>query len=301
MNEITRRADALARGTTDRILQHAVSTHDAARLWPGVLMNWPDFHALSDAERHRVTAIEAARKGGSARTLSHTSALAVHRIPMLSPDFTRIHFTSPSQSRKTKRVKRHQGILLDDERVTADGIAVTSLARSICDVARAGTFEQAVVVLDAGLRKKVKPVDIATSIERLQGYTGIDMLRRANDFADRLSESVGESFCRALMSSIPEMPTPRLQVTICNRSGAFIARVDFLIGDNLVGEFDGLVKYSGGLGDDPPSKTVVKEKLREDALRAEGYVIVRWVWADLMNPARFRATVLDALRRAGQL
>ncbi|WP_145981394.1 hypothetical protein [Pseudonocardia sp. HH130629-09] len=45
-----------------------------------------------------------------------------------------------------------------------------------------------------------------------------------------------------------------------------------------------------------------REKLREDASRAEGVAVVRWVWADLRSAASFAPTVARlhrALDRAG--
>ena len=36
------------------------------------------------------------------------------------------------------------------------------------------------------------------------------------------------------------------------------------------------------------------EKRREDRLRALGYEVVRWTWADLLNPARFIARLKAA-------
>ncbi len=47
-----------------------------------------------------------------------------------------------------------------------------------------------------------------------------------------------------------------------------------------------------------PSETLWAEKLREDRLLALGYEIVRWTWADLLNPAAFIARLRAALARA---
>ena len=50
----------------------------------------------------------------------------------------------------------------------------------------------------------------------------------------------------------------------------------------IVGEFDGLEKY-GRLRRDGESvaDAVIREKVREDELRALGYVVIRWTWAVL--------------------
>jgi hypothetical protein len=56
--------------------------------------------------------------------------------------------------------------------------------------------------------------------------------------------------------------------------------------ERLLGEFDGRIKYGRLLrpGQDP-GDAVFEEKLREDALRDEGWGMVRWVWAELARPA----------------
>lgn len=116
------------------------------------------------------------------------------------------------------------------------------------------------------------------------------------DFADPRSESVGESYSRALMHELG-FEVPELQVWL-HRDGRRIARVDFYWRRlRLVGEFDGLMKYTRAreFGDKDATEVVVAEKRREDAIRAAGERVVRWGWDDLVQPARFAAI----LHRAG--
>jgi very-short-patch-repair endonuclease len=75
-----------------------------------------------------------------------------------------------------------------------------------------------------------------------------------------------------------------------------VARVDFLVGDRVVVEFDGRVKY--GM-DGRPEEALWAEKQREDRLRELGLVVVRIVWADLQRPEVIVQRVLAALRLAG--
>jgi hypothetical protein len=121
-------------------------------------------------------------------------------------------------------------------------------------------------------------------------------LARVLDFADGASESVGESLSRALMWELG-FEVPRLQVWI-SRDGRRIARVDYLWERiRLTGEFDGLQKYvrSREFSGKSPAQVVVEEKRREDEVRSAGYGMVRWIWDDLLEPARFAAI----LHRAG--
>lgn len=71
-----------------------------------------------------------------------------------------------------------------------------------------------------------------------------------------------------------------------------MARVDFLYEDmKLVIEVDGRKKYE-------KAQDVWDEKLREDRLRALGYVIVRLTWADLDDLAVVRGKVLRGVALA---
>lgn len=71
-------------------------------------------------------------------------------------------------------------------------------------------------------------------------------------------------------------------------------RADFRIkGTRVLLEFDGRVKYADGDG-----RVLFDEKQREDALRRAGWIVVRVIWAEFLDPARLRRRVRDALRLA---
>ncbi len=64
-----------------------------------------------------------------------------------------------------------------------------------------------------------------------------------------------------------------------------------------MGEFDGHEKYSAQrfLKGRTPAQIVIEEKNRENRLRALGYNVLRWEWADLENPQK----LITLLRSAG--
>jgi very-short-patch-repair endonuclease len=90
------------------------------------------------------------------------------------------------------------------------------------------------------------------------------------------------------------MPARWSQVRIVDGSGVVVARVDHLVDERVVVEFDGLVKYAGAEGRD----ALAAEKAREDLLRSLGYEVVRLTWADLDRPQRVDALVRAARDRA---
>jgi hypothetical protein len=114
-------------------------------------------------------------------------------------------------------------------------------------------------------------------------------------FADGRSESVGESRSRVLIKRLG-LPAPDLQVEVRRSSGSLIGRSDFgWRQERTLAEFDGRVTYGRLLrpGQDP-SDVVFAEKLREDALRDQGFQVVRWIWSGLDRPL----VVGDRLNRA---
>ncbi|GAB92646.1 hypothetical protein GORHZ_186_00160 [Gordonia rhizosphera NBRC 16068] len=252
--------------------------------------------------------IAASLYGGPERTASHVSGAAMHRIPMLRPDLTMVHFTSATTGKTIKRGIIHQAALAESHIDIVDDIPVTSRARSMCDVARTSTLAQAVCVLDSGLRLGVMMADIDEQLTLLRRHHGIAMLRSAIALADGLSESVGESVSRLALAENPLIPPPELQVAI---SVDLDGRRKEVYGDfgwrdvngvlRVVGEFDGRFKYhrSSPFGDRLPEEVIYEEKLREDAIRATGPHVVRWTWFDAQRPKVLHPRVITALRAAG--
>ncbi len=81
------------------------------------------------------------------------------------------------------------------------------------------------------------------------------------------------------------LPAPDLQVVVLDERGEFLGRADFgYRARKVLGEFDGRVKYRIPRGIEDPGDVLFREKLREDNLRAAGWTVVRWVWADLGRP-----------------
>ncbi len=298
-------------------MRRSVIDNSVERVWHGVYLPKNTLPLSDDSrtsqniartERYRDTVIGAARHGTDARTVSHISAGAVHRVPMLWPDLSKVHFTSTTTGRRTARGMVHRAVLLPSDIVVVDGIRVTSLARTVCDIARLGDHRQAVCVLDSGLKLGVAIEEIATQVARLGRHHGIAMLRAAVPLADGRSESVGESLSRVSLADCPEIPAPDLQVnvTIEMNGSPKDVRCDFGWRDDdgvlrVVGEFDGRLKYhrSNPFGNRLPEDVIYDEKLREDGIRASGKGVVRWTWDEAVYPERLHPKVIVALRASG--
>jgi hypothetical protein len=91
------------------------------------------------------------------------------------------------------------------------------------------------------------------------------------------------------------LPPTDLQVAIYDAEG-LVGYADFgWLPLMVLGEFDGRYKYGDGAGS---ADVLWREKRREDRFRALGFEVVRWTWAELLDPARLIARLRAALARA---
>ena len=233
--------------------------------------------------------------------LSHGSAAALHQLPLFPAMLETVHVTRDRRGggviRPTLRV--HGSPMRDLDRTVVSGYPVTSLARTVVDLARTLPYEQAVAVADGGLTLGAESGQLAESLEQARSWLGAPQARRVLAFADGRSESVGESFSRIRMQRM-SVPAPILQHEILDHRGQVIGRCDFAwLARRTVGEFDGKVKY--GRFRKPGESiedAVLREKLREDAIRDQGWQLVRWTWAELWTPEVIEDRILRAFARA---
>ncbi|MDH3005321.1 MULTISPECIES: type IV toxin-antitoxin system AbiEi family antitoxin domain-containing protein [Gordonia] len=282
---LIRREATLRLGISDDVVTAAVRRGELVRLAPGVCaVANPDLQSdTADDELYRLKSIAVATsaRDGDTSTLSHDSAAAVHRLSQLHPERELVHLTKTRERGGFVRGHRvvHAGPLSPGDITDVDGVRVTTLERSAVDIAMNGDFERALVVFDRALALKADLATMTTILESRGRWRGVGTARRALALADAASESVGESWSRAQMIAAG-LPIPRLQHTFQTSDGP--ARADFDWEGELVGEFDGLQKYGRLLRPgETPRDALIREKRREDALRAQGIMVVRWTWATL--------------------
>lgn len=282
MVQIQQRRRLLAQGYTDAEIQSRVRRGDlvtvrrGAYVAPGEVPDRPETrHALNVRAAWPHLARDA--------VVSHVSAAALYGLPLWGLPVTRVHVTRarPHGGRIARRLHVHAASIDPDEVDLLDGVTVTRPGRLVTDIARSSPFEMAVAVADAALnRGLVTSAELAGSVERAQGRPGVNAARRVVRFADVGSASVGESRSRVRMHAAG-LPRPALQRPVETRISTFY--VDFAWERwRVVGEFDGLVKYSGLLRPGrSATSALVEEKIREDAIRDEGWRVLRWIWTEL--------------------
>ncbi|WP_338750110.1 type IV toxin-antitoxin system AbiEi family antitoxin domain-containing protein [Janibacter alittae] len=235
-------------------------------------------------------AVLADRPGAAA---SHMSAVVLHGLPAWGGPAGRVDVVC-----STPRRRLRSGIALHPwpagiTPVVVDGGSVVPASVAIAQVVVEHGVVPGLVCLDRALHEGSVTTDavVRAGDDLSLGPRARRRLELAVEGSDATCESVGETRTRVLLTDLGLHV--RSQVDIRDEDG-FVGRVDFLVGDRVVVEFDGMVKYAGADG----RLALQREKAREDRLRAAGYLVVRLVWADLDNPERVFDLVQRAMRQA---
>jgi hypothetical protein len=289
-----------------RPFRRAALRGDAVRIHRGAYLPATVWRSLDRTEQYRHQVVAATSASRTHPTLSHRSAAVVWGIPLIGPlpKLVDVLASESSGSRTEGSFHRHATRDLEGDIEFLPGVPVTSLRRTIIDLALVLPFPAAVVALDWAIRpgtdNSPKPSitieDLWDAVSALQISRGHRRVSRAIQFGDGLSGSPGESLSRALIHELG-FPAPVLQQRFDDRLG-LIGYADFWWPRfRLIGEFDGLLKYTRGAFDSglSVSDIVVAEKKREDRLRALGPSVARWLWADTMEPR----SLFTLLREAG--
>jgi hypothetical protein len=240
-----------------------------------------------------------ARSTGSWRSAgSHQSAARVYRLGIVGNDpapliqITRAPGTRGSHTGRPE-VRVHVAALPADHVVSYRGVLLTSVPRTVIDLARVLPFGEGVAVADsalsAGLTSKNELTAVIAGCER---WRGLQRAREVTAFSDARSESVLESLSRAVFHRVG-LPPPDLQVWIGD-DGEIIGRVDFLWRRyRTIGEADGAFKYQ------TPARA--RAQLERDArLRAAGYEVAHFSWKEItLVPAQVVDAIQVAFSRPG--
>jgi hypothetical protein len=244
----------------------------------------------------RIAAVAETRKGPV--VIAGYAALAIWNYSFTGtwPAFVEL-LEPPGSYRRTKRgVVVHRADFDDDEIIPWGDHFVTSPARTIADLARAGDFAAAVVALDHALSERAEAGQrlgkdaVLELVERRGWGRGGARVTAAVEFADSRSGSGGESLSRVEIFRMG-FEMPELQVRHPQPDGYYDADFKWPATPNrppTIGEFDGVLKYARAQYRDgrDAGEVVVAEKRREDYLRGLGNGFVRWVWSELRQPTR---------------
>lgn len=318
--------DLLAHDSDPR---RAFAAGDLVRVRRGCYYPTEVWLALSDVERFRLAVVAHAWANPGAVFCGET-ALFLRGIPVVKvPPTIDIATTSTTRlgvgtssfavrgpaersaralASAPPRVGRHFHPALAPQR--AAGYLMVPVAEALVETLVHAKFARSLTVADGVLRldARVPLLDRAPVVEAARALRYGTHRRRFEAVAQlaRLgAESPGESVSRALMLRFG-FPEPVLQREYADAQG-LIGRTDFTwpsgpgaaptpSGEDRVGEFDGWGKYFNSelTGGEDPVAVIKREKKRENRLLMLGHPVLRWTWAELEQPARFRSMLVGS-------
>jgi hypothetical protein len=177
-----------------------------------------------------------------------------------------------------------------------DGIPVVDRRTAAITTAARSDLMWAVATLDSLLWDDHMPPDeLAACIDPWRGLRGIGIVRQAAKLARHGAQTPLESISRLRLVS-SGIPEPLLQFAVYDPDG-LIGYADMAWPDlKVIGEADGLLKYQD-------RSDLIAEKAREDRMRDQGWIVVRWTWDEILRTphvvvARIRRAMAEALRRS---
>ncbi|MGH3250787.1 MAG: type IV toxin-antitoxin system AbiEi family antitoxin domain-containing protein [Trebonia sp.] len=290
------RADLLGLGVSREQLRRWVRRGQITAVAHGVYCPTRWLGTIADDPRrlHAIAAGAVIRRNPDL-VASHESAAFIHGLDVLLPAGTTVPpvtLTRPPKalSRSQVRDARIRVATLPDSHVTtAYGTPLTTVARTVMDIARTSGFMEGVVAADSALRSHVAiTVEFAVVLQDCAQWSGVVRARQVTGFADGRAESVLESVARVRFAQFGIRP-PALQVNIRGTRG-FIGRVDFCWHEyRTVAEADGALKYA------EQGQTRARAQLaRDEKFHDAGWGTFHFTWREIYHEP---APTIDRLRR----
>lgn len=291
----TTRAELLAAGRTDEDIRGMVRLGHLTRLGRGRYSS-----TLPDGAEARHLAM--ARFEDEAVLTLETAAL-VHGLAVAKvPPSLQLALTG-QRNRLRGRGRQVRGDSFEsDEVVIHDGFTVTSLTRTMVDLARVRSIDEAIIAWESALGRARGDrtlghfqQEVSIMVRRSAGRHGSPRARELAHFASAYSESPKESTSRLLMSRMA-LPQPVQQFEVVDFDGNFLGRTDFAWPElGVLGEYDGQDKYSElARPGEKPHEVLRREKRRQERMESLGWIVVRWGKEEVAAPS----TLFERLRRA---
>jgi very-short-patch-repair endonuclease len=202
--------------------------------------------------------------------LSHQSAAALWGIRQTSR--TRVEVSRPAGGRSTRRIRFHRSSVPQDERTVKDGIPVTTVARTIFDLA--AEVPQRVVeraINEAEFLELWDEVALDHLLTRYLRRPGTRPVREAlaarRKGATRTRSDLEEAFLSLLAREA--LPRPEVNATL------YGYEVDFLWREH------GLVVETDGRAAHGTVQSFESDRERDRILQAAGWRVIRITWRQL--------------------
>lgn len=231
--------------------------------------------------------------GAAGAVPSHQTAARMHNIAVPENDHVQ-HVTVAREQRRRNRpdLRFHTRSLGCGEVEKIGGVPVTSVARTLADLAASADRLHAVWALDDCLRRRscTKP-EVVAVLRRWRGGAGCLSARERLDEADGVAESILETAGRLALRD-RGVPLPIPQYHLRGPEGTLVARLDgAYLREKVALEFDGADPH--GL-----PEAVFRDRWRQNGLPELGWTVLRFTWWDVMrDPDGVAAIVRRTLSR----
>jgi hypothetical protein len=209
--------------------------------------------------------------GAAGAVPSHATAARMHRIVVPEDDHVQHVTVTREQRRRNRRdLHFHTRSIGCGEVERHDGVPVTSIARTLADLATSLERLPAVWAMDDALRRqRCAKADIIAVIERWRGGAGCVTAWERLDEADGVAESILETAGRLVLRD-RGLPLPIPQYKLWAPDGALVARLDgAYLREKVALEYDGVDPH--GL-----PEAVFRDRWRQNGLPELGWTVLRF-------------------------
>jgi very-short-patch-repair endonuclease len=232
------RTQALTAGYSAKQVRHLLAVGTWLRAASGI------YHLAGVAASFEMNAWIAVLAAGPNAVLSHRTAGRLHGLDGTPPPI-RFDVSVPAdrRPRNVPRTNVHRIALPDEDVTICHGMPVTSLVRTLLDLARTLPVETGSRIIADALRTGRASAEVLQRrVAALARCNGIDRARRALANADPKLESVLEHELFALLRRAGLSPIAQYTVTL---GGQFVARVDMALPSiRLAIEADGYATHA---------------------------------------------------------
>jgi very-short-patch-repair endonuclease len=269
----------------------------AGTLSPGELRSsawrrlFRDVYACADLPvTHELRSAAAARLLVPGSVVSGRSAAVLWGLPLAQTDDD-VELTVPPGSNVCRMpgLRLRRGALEPEHIAVRRGVRATTAEVTAVDLARVGTLEDAVVLIDRFVDTRATDLARVRAAAAEVSGRGCRQVRQAAALADGLAGSPQETRLRLLLDR-SALPRPVAQFVVRDAVG-FVARVDFAWPEAKVA-----VEYEGAWHGESPQQ-VAADRRRLNRLTAAGWTVVFVTAADLHHPEQLVARIAAELTR----
>jgi predicted transcriptional regulator of viral defense system len=258
------------------------------RIRYGVYANRTEWEALPLAKQEALLDRAALLGCDDGTVLSHSSAARLHELPLYDvrerlTHVTRLRTNDRRLTRSVARIKHHCSALAADDITSVDGLPVTSVARTVLDIASEFGYRTGLVTADAALTRLVTREQLTLAMQRFVHDSHARTRAAVVADADGRAESPLETLARIFLKELGIVDLePQYEIRLADGATVFVDLYSSQFHHCF--ECDGKLKYREQVnlrGVPVKADDVVwDEKQREDKIRGAGFGMSRLVWKD---------------------